>query len=268
MPDKTKLPDDEKAKLEVLVPRKEDDTPRGIRTKKEFDPSTWSPKTELGRKVKSGEIKDITEIFDNNYRIMESEIIDMLIPTLEFDLLLIGQSKGKFGGGKRSIWRQTQKKTMEGNKPKFSTLIVAGNKDGYIGIGRGKAKETMPAREKALRQAKLNIISIKRGCGAWACGCKEPHTIPFKVKGKCGSAIIILKPAPKGTNLKVEKECSKILELAGIKDVFSKSFGHTNTKVNLITACFEALTKLSKTKIPETSLKSLGVIKGCAKHGK
>ena len=82
-----------------------------------------------------------------------TEIVDILLPNLETDLLLIGQSKGKFGGGQRRVFRQTQKKTREGNKPKFSTIAIAGNKDGYVGIGYGKSKETVPAREKAFRSA-------------------------------------------------------------------------------------------------------------------
>jgi small subunit ribosomal protein S5 len=269
MPDKSKFPDNEKSKLDTMKivsrKRKVDDAPRGVKTQREFDPSTWVPKTELGKKVKAGEIKSIEEIFQENKKIMESEIIDMLIPNLGQELLFVGQSKGKFGGGKRSIWRQTQKKTKEGNKPKFSTVIVVGNKDGFFGIGRGKAKETMPAREKALRKAKLNLMSIRRGCGAWACGCKEHHTIPFKVSGKCGSVKIELIPAPKGSGLKIEKECYKVLELAGIKDVYSKTFGHTNTKINLLSACFEALQKLSKIKISETKIKE--VLEGCTKDG-
>lgn len=247
MPDKTRLPESEKTKLEAT----KEEAPRGIRTKREFDPSSWAPKTELGVSVKSGKIKDINEVFETNKKILESEIIDMLVPELESELLAIGQSKGKFGGGKRSIWRQTQKKTSEGNKPKFSTITVVGNKKGCLGIGRGKAKETMPAREKSLRQAKLNLIPIKRGCGAWACGCGEEHTIPFKVEGKSGSVKIVLRPAPKGSGLKIEKECAKMLELAGIKDVYSKTFGHTKTKLNLLYACFKALSKLSKTKTQE-----------------
>lgn len=287
MPDKRKLPDKEETKQETVTEATKQDkkevvaetkpiveitkqdkketkesAPRGVRTQREFDSSSWSPKTELGRAVKSGKIKDISEIFDGHVRIMEAEIVDMLVPNLESDLLMIGQSKGKFGGGKRSIWKQTQKKTMEGNKPKFSTLVVVGNRDGYVGIGKGKAKETMPAREKATRNSKLSLINIRRGCGAWACGCKEPHTIPFKVRGKCGSVVLELIPAPKGSGLKAERECRKVLELAGIKDIYSKSFGHTKTKLNLIKACFIALSELSKTKVTEAALKNLGVVKG------
>lgn len=215
---------------------------------REFEKESWKPKTELGRKVKKGEIKDIDEILDRGFKILEPEIIEILLPNLETELMEIGQSKGKFGGGKKSIWKQTQKKTKEGNKPKFSTYAVVGNRNGYVGIGKGKAKETVPAREKAIRQAKLNIIKVKRGCGSWECGCGEEHSIPLKIEGKCGSTEMELIPAPKGSGLIIEKECAKILRLAGIKNIFSKTEGKTNTKINLIKACFDALKKLSDVK--------------------
>ena len=159
------------------------------------------------------------------------------------------RSKGKFGGGKRSIWKQTQKKTREGNKPKFSTMVVVGNEDGYVGVGYGKAKETVPAREKATYRAKLNIIKVKRGCGSWECACEnEPHSIPYAVEGKCGSVKVRLMPAPKGAGLVAEKECQKILRLAGIKDIYFKASGKTRTKINLVKACFYALRNLAKFK--------------------
>src|SRR3989344_4820680 len=169
-----------------------EEVPLGVQKTRGYNLDNWNPKTELGKRIKNGELNNIDEVLNSGKRILETEIVDYLLPDLQIELLLIGQSKGKFGGGKRSIWKQTQKKTSEGNKPKFSTMVVIGNKDGFIGIGRGKAKETVPAREKALRRAKLNIIKIKRGCGSWECACKEPHSIPFKVKGKCGSVIVEL----------------------------------------------------------------------------
>lgn len=222
----------------------------------------WTPKTEFGKRIISGEITNIDQVLSSSKPILEAEIVDRLLPGMETALLNIGQSKGKFGGGKRSIWRQTQKKTMEGNKPKFSTYVVIGNRNGYVGIGYGKSKETMPAREKAVKQAKLNLISIQRGCGSWACGCKEPHTIPFRVAGKCGSVRVILNPAPKGTGLLVESQIKKILELAGIKDVYSRTFGQTGTKINLIKACFDALKNLSKTKVKYEYKEQLGIKEG------
>jgi len=230
--------------------------------KKIFDKEGWNPKTGIGKKVKSGEFNDIDQIIDIGSRIKEPEIVEALIPNLETDLLLIGQSKGKFGGGQRRVFKQTQKKTQEGNKPKFATIAVVGNSNGYVGIGYGKSKETVPAREKAIRNAKLNIMKIRRCCGSWQCGCKESHSIPFKVEGKCGSTEIKLIPAPKGTGLRVEKECKKILSLAGIKDAWSKTHGQTKTKINLIYACIEALKQLTNTKIKPQHVNDLGIVEG------
>jgi small subunit ribosomal protein S5 len=214
-----------------------------------FEKEVWKPRTSLGMKVKNGEITDIDYILDRRIKILEPEVTDTLLPNLTTDLLMVGQSKGKFGGGQKRIFKQTQKKTQEGNKPKFATFAVVGNEDGYVGIGYGKSKETVPAREKAIRQAKLNIIKIRRGCGDWGCGCGDAHTVPFKVAGKAGSVEVTLMPAPKGTGLKIEKECQKILKLAGIKDVWSRTEGQTRSKLNLLYACFYALQKLLQVKI-------------------
>ncbi|MEK6904210.1 MAG: 30S ribosomal protein S5 [Nanoarchaeota archaeon] len=241
---------------------KEGDLPAGVVAKKQADIDGWVPVTELGRKVKSGEIKDIGDILDKGEKILEPEIVDMLVPDLVHDLLAVGQSKGKFGGGKRSIWRQTQKKTAEGNKSKFAAMVVVGNKNGYVGLGFGKARETVPAREKAIKNAKINLIKVRRGCGSWECGCAEPHTIPLKVQARCGSIIFQLMPAPKGANLSVEKECSKILSFAGIKDIYSKTFGQTRTKMNMVKACFIALKNLSQIRIPSYYYKKGGVTEG------
>jgi small subunit ribosomal protein S5 len=222
----------------------------------------WTPKTDLGRKVKKGEITSIDQILDSGARIMEQEIVDYLMGDLTSDLVMIGQSKGKFGGGQRRAFKQTQKKTAEGNKPSFATMVIIGNKDGFIGLGYGKSKETLLSREKATRNAKLNLLKIRRGCGSWQCGCKTPHTIPFKVTGKCGSVSIELMPAPKGSGLKVAEECRKILSLAGINDVWSTTFGQTATTINLANACFQALRKLSEKKLQPQIIESLGIVEG------
>ena len=213
----------------------------------------WKPKTELGRKVKKGDIIDIDVILDKGERILESEIVDTLLPVLESELLLVGQSKGKFGGGQRRVFKQTQKKTAEGNRPKFSTVVVIGNKDGYIGIGYGKAKETVPAREKAIRNAKLNIFKIRRGSGSWEDSSDEPHSIPFAVEGKSGSVKVKLMPAPRGTGLCAHKEIQKILHIAGVENVWSRTFGMKKTTMNLIKATDKALKNLMRMKIQDGS---------------
>lgn len=228
----------------------------------EFDKESWKPKTSLGMKVKNGEINNIDSILDNRLEILEHEIVDILMPNLSADLLLVGQSKGKFGGGQRRVFRQTQKKTQEGNKPKFGTFAVVGDEEGHVGIGYGKSKETVPAREKATRNAKQNIIKILRGCGSWQCSCKQPHSVPFAVEGKYGSVKIRLMSAPRGTGLCIEEECGKVLKIAGIKDVWSKTSGQTRTKTNLIYACFDALKKLMEVKIQKENEENLGIVEG------
>ncbi len=228
--------------------------------RKALEVSSWKPRTELGRKVKNSEITDIGAVLDSGLRILESEIVDALLPGLSMEMLMIGQAKGKFGGGQRRSFKQTQKKTSEGNKPSFGTLIVVGNSNGYLGLGQGKSRETVPSREKAIRSAKLNIIRVQRGCGSWQCHCHSQHSIPLKVTGKCGSAIIRLMPAPKGTGLRVAPECRKMLALAGIKDVWSKTLGNTRATLNLVKACFAALESLNHMKVKQSSAESLGMV--------
>ena len=226
------------------------------------DVAAWTPKTTLGQQVKAGSITDIDQILDKGNKIMEATIVDVLLPGLQNDLLMIGQAKGKFGGGQKRVFRQTQKKTPEGNKPSFSCVAIIGNGNGYAGVGLGKSRDTVPAREKALRKAKLNIFKIARGCGSWQCGCKTPHSIPFAVEGKCGSVRITLKPAPKGKGLCMEQETAKILRMAGIKDVWSKTNGNLRTSINLISAVVDALKKLNTTKIRPNHSERVALVSG------
>jgi small subunit ribosomal protein S5 len=216
------------------------------RTEKEIERdsiiASWVPKTKLGKEVKDKKIKNIDEILESNKKILEPQIVDALI-NVQSDLLFIGQSKGKFGGGKRRAWKQTQRKTKEGNVPTFSTLAVVGDENGHVGIGFGRAKETLPARDKSIRQAKLNLIKVRRACASFDCSCSEQHSIPFKVTGKSGSVRVTLIPAPQGTGLVVAGELKKVLKLAGIKDVYSKSFGTRGTTMNLVRAGIDALKK-------------------------
>ena len=214
-----------------------------IKQEQEQHLESWIPKTKLGKLVKAGKIKDVDEAL--KYKILEPEIIDILLK-LNSEILNIGQAKGKFGGGKRRAWRQTQKKTAEGNVPTFSCMCVVGNRDGYVGLGYGRAKETLPAREKALRKAKLNIMKIKRACASFDCVCEEAHTVPFIVKGKTGSCRVKLIPAAQGTGLVIGDECKKILKLAGIKDVYSVTNGKIRTTINLAKACMDALKKTTE----------------------
>lgn len=222
----------------------------------------WNPTTHLGKLVYDRKITTIGEIFDQGYTILEAEIVDTLLPKVQEDLLLIGQAKGKFGGGQRRVFRQTQKKTEEGNRIQFTVCALVGNRDGYVGVGTGKSKETVPAREKSKRQARLNLIRIRRGCGSWQCNCRQSHSIPFAVEGRCGSSRIKLIPAPKGKGLCVEKEAAKILGMAGIKDIWSKTSGQTKTKLNFISAVMDALKNLSRMKVKSEEVEPLGILEG------
>jgi len=222
----------------------------------------WTPKTILGREVLAGKYTSMSDVLLSGKKILESEIVDYFFSDLKVELINIGQQKGKFGGGKRKTSRNTQKVTKEGSIVSFSLMAVVGNGDGYVGVGIGKGRETVPAREKAVKQAKKNMIMIKRGCGDWGCFCGTPHSIPFAVEGKCGSVKVILMPAPKGTGLVADSELKKLLTLAGIKDVWAKSFGQTKNKINFILAAFDALKKLETMRLTLDVVLNRGIKEG------
>lgn len=225
----------------------------------------WKPKTELGSKVKKGDIVSIDSVFENGYNILEPEVVEKLIPGIKSEVLLIGQAKGKYGGGQRRAFKQTRKKTKEGEKVGFSAMVAVGDYSGHVGIGLGRGSETFPTREKAKIKAKLNLISLRRGCGSWECGCQGNHSIPYAVEGKCGSLTIRLMSAPKGTGLKVETEVAKVLKLAGISDVWSEVKGKSRSKVNLIKASFNALKKLQEFRLRVEDVEKLGINQGSQK---
>lgn len=209
----------------------------------------WVPRTELGKAVRAGKVANIDEVLAEGKKIMEPEIVDLLVPGLHVDTLFIGQAKGKFGGGKRRAFRQTQKKTKEGNVLTFGVMAVVGDGHGHIGLGYGRAAETLPAKEKAIRKAKLNIIKIQRGCASFDCSCDEEHSIPLAVTGKCSSVVVKLMPAPQGTGLVISDEMKKLLKAVGIKDIYSKCFGNLKTTFNMAKACMAALEKIGEVQL-------------------
>jgi len=202
----------------------------------------WKPKTDLGRRVKAGEFESLNDILKAGLRITEPEIVDFLVPNVQVDFINIGQSKGKFGGGKRRIYRVTQKKTAEGNKIKFTAMCVVGSpEEGFVGLGWGSSGETVPARTKAERSAKMSIIKVLKGSGSWESTVDEPHSFPFKVSGKEGSVRLTFIPAAKGTGLAVDDSSKQLLRMAGFKDAWSITSGQTQTRINLVKAAFKAL---------------------------
>ncbi len=202
-------------------------------TKEEEGTEIWSPKTDLGRRVQQGEITDIDEILDSGMPIMEPQIVETLLPNLSEEVINV---------------RRVQRTLDSGRRMRFSIMAVVGDKNGHVGVGIDKGVEAGPTIKKAITRAKLNIIKVKRGCSSWECGCKEAHSVPFLVKGKAGSVEVILKPAPKGVGLVAGDNAKIILDLAGIRDVWVFSRGHSRTIINQVLAIYDALKKLSKFK--------------------
>jgi len=214
--------------------------------KKEEELNKWTPRTNLGKAVAKGEVTDINKVLDEGIKIKEYQIVDKLVPNLESELTLIGGRPGKGGGIERTALRISAKMHRSGRRYTSTAFAIIGNRDGLVGIGKGSGVESRSAIEKALEKAKLSIIKVPRGCGSWECGCGQGHSIPFKTQGKAGSVRIRLLPAPKGIGLVVDDESKKILQLAGVKDVWAKSKGDTATRINLIKASFDALRNLHK----------------------
>ncbi|MEM5829641.1 MAG: 30S ribosomal protein S5 [Candidatus Aenigmatarchaeota archaeon] len=237
-------PKEEERKIEKIPTEEEVPTGEEVKLVVPTPLEKWVPRTSLGKEVFEGKITNIEEIFKAGKIIREPEIIDKLLPNLKSEIILIGRRTGKGGGAQRIPIRITATMHKSGRRFKASAFSVVGNEDGIVGVGKGAAPEPRDAIAKAIQRAKLNLIKIKRGCGSWECGCGEEHSIPFKVEGKSGSVRVVLMPAPKGVGIVADDESKKILRLAGIKDVWVKTFGNTSMRINLITAIYNALKNL------------------------
>ena len=123
------------------------------------------------------------------------------------------------------------KVTKGGRVLRFSATVVVGDRKGKVGIGSGKAKETVDAIKKATAAATKNITKI---------ALFEQHTIPHEAIGTRAASKVMLKPASKGTGVKAGGPVRAVLELAGVKDILSKSLG-SNTKIKMAYATLDAL---------------------------
>ncbi len=208
----------------------------------------WLPKTALGQRVLKGEFNAIEDVLRAGQLILEPEIVDYLVPDLKNEVIYIGGSPGKGGGIRRTATKRTVRMHKSGRRFKLSSLIVVGNEDGVVGIGKASSREHKTAIEKAMEQAKLNLIKVKKGCGSWECGCGGEHSIPFKTQASSGSVKVTLMPAPKGLGIVASGPVRKALSLAGISDIWVKTSGNTHARANLVYAVFEALRNLNKTK--------------------
>lgn len=206
----------------------------------EFE-AEWVPKTRLGKLVSSGEITTMDQALESGLPIKEPGLVDKLLPDLVDEVLDINM---------------VQRMTDSGRRVKFRATVIIGNSNGFIGLAEGKDVQVGPAIKKAIDAAKLNIVKIKRGCGSWECGCGQEHTVPFEVSGRAGSVEVVLKPAPRGLGIASGETAKKVLELAGIKDVWTWSSGETRSTINFAKATYEALKKTSTFRVMENRVEA------------
>ena len=207
----------------------------------------WEPKTKLGIEVKKGNITTMHDALQSGLPLREPQVVDILLPDLADEVLDVNM---------------VQRMTDSGRRVKFVITVVVGNKDGYVGLGQAKGKEVGSSIRKAIENAKLELIEIRRGCGSWECGCGKAHTVPFAITGKSGSVEITFKPAPQGIGLATGEVAKKILTLAGIKDCWAFTDGQTRTTVNYAKAVFNALKKNTEMRVLQTEVQRIGIVSG------
>jgi len=197
---------------------------RGSRGGKEEE-GTWVPVTKLGRLVKEKLIKRLEEIYLFSLPIKEHQIVDWFLG-------------GKLKDEVMKIM-PVQKQTRAGQRTRFKAFAVVGDSDGHVGLGVKCAKEVATAIRGAIILAKLAVIPVRRGY--WGNKIGNPHTVPTKVTGKCGSVSVRLVPAPRGTGIVAARTPKKVLMMAGIQDVFTQTKGSTKTLGNFVKATFAAI---------------------------
>lgn len=187
----------------------------------------WVPVTKLGRLVKEGKITSLEEIYLHSLSIKEYQIIDHFLQAkLKDEVMKISP---------------VQKQTRAGQRTRFKAYVVIGDSDGHCGLGIKVSKEVATAIRGAIILAKLALVPVRRGY--WGNKIGAPHTVPCKVTGKCGSVKVRLIPAPRGSGIVASPVPKKLLQLAGVEDVFTQTNGHTKTLGNFVKATFDAIKK-------------------------
>jgi small subunit ribosomal protein S5 len=242
--------DEKELKAKVLKDLLKEKKKKGLTFDDEDREVIWNPKTKLGKKVYDGEIKTMHEIMLQSAPIKEVGLVDKLLPGLQEEILDVGR---------------VQRVTDSGRRMRFRVVAAVGNGDGFVGVGEAKGKEAGPTIRKSIERAKMNIKEIKRGCGSWECGCGTPHTVPFKIVGKEGSVTVSLTPAPRGVGIVSGKIAKSVLSLAGVKDVWVTTEGHTRTGINFAHAVVKALENTNYVKIKKGDNEKLKIVTGQAK---
>lgn len=207
----------------------------GSSVENRFNINDWSPRTSLGKKVKSGEISSLDEILSAGTRILEPGIVDALLPNLQAEVLEI---------------KSTQRMTAYGRKMQMRAVVVIGDSAGYVGVGVGKAADTRDAISEAAEVAKKNIIRVRLGNGSWEeSGAGESHSLAREVVGKSSSTQLTIKPAPRGVGLVANKTSKAVLRLAGVKDAWTFARGRTRNILNMVLATIDALDALNQLKL-------------------
>ena len=133
--------------------------------------------------------------------------------------------------------RRVSKTVKGGRNMRFTALVVVGNGKGTVGFGTGKAKEVPDAIKKALEAAKKNLYKVPMVKG---------DTFPHYIEGKFGACKVVMKPAPDGTGIVAGGPVRAVLELAGIKNIYSKVYGSRNS-INMVRATVNGITNLKTT---------------------
>ncbi|EJD76115.1 40S ribosomal protein S2, variant [Loa loa] len=183
---------------------------RGGRSGKEGD-KEWVPVTKLGRLVKDRKITSLEEIYLNSLPIKD-EVLKIM---------------------------PVQKQTRAGQRTRFKAFVAIGDHNGHVGLGVKCSKEVATAIRGAIIAAKLSVIPVRRGY--WGNKIGQPHTVPCKVTGKCGSVLVRLIPAPRGTGIVSAPVPKKLLQMAGVEDCYTSAVGQTATLGNFAKATYAAI---------------------------